>query len=106
MAVATQNGVAFDELRYLKTPPDEVTLRDLISRLEDPIENLVRKDAHFAKLGLNEQDYVDNPDAVVKVLLAHPRLLQRPIIVHEAKAIIGRPLDGVRAKDRLAELFG
>lgn len=106
MAVATDNGIDVDEVRYLKNPPDEATLRAIIAKLEDPVENLVRKDAQFGKLGLNEDDYVGNPDAVVSVLLAHPKLLQRPIIVTDDKAIIGRPLDGVKAKERLHQLFG
>ncbi len=106
MAVATDTGIDFDEVRYMKNPPDEATLRGIISMLEDPVENLVRKDAQFAKLGLDADDYVGDADAVVAVLLEHPRLLQRPIIVHGHKAIIGRPLDGVMAKTRLADLFG
>ena len=105
MAVATEMGVDFEEVRYTKNPPDEAALRDLISKLEDPVENLVRKDAQFKKLELNEDDYVGNVDAVVEVLLRYPRLLQRPVIVTADKAIIGRPLDGVKAKDRLAEIF-
>ena len=46
-----------------------------------------------------------NVDAVVEVLVRYPRLLQRPVIVTADRAIIGRPLDGVKAKDRLAEIF-
>ena len=106
MAVATDYGMEIDEVRYLKNPPDEATLRAIIGKLEDPVENLVRKDAQFAKLGLKEGDYVNNPDAVVEILLAYPKLLQRPVVVTEAKAIIGRPLDGVKARDRLQDLFG
>ena len=106
MAVATEMGVEFEEIRYTKNPPDEAALRDLIAKLEDPVENLVRKDAQFKKLELNEDDYVGNADKVVEVLLAYPKLLQRPVIVTDDKAIIGRPLDGVKAKDRLAEIFG
>lgn len=106
MAVATEMNVEFEEIRYMKTPPDEATLREIIAKLEDPVENLVRKDAQFAKLELREDDYVGNADAVVAVLLAHPKLLQRPVIVANDKAIIGRPLDGSKAKERLAELFG
>ncbi len=106
MAVATDMRVDFDEVRYLKTPPDEATLRAIIAKLEDPVEGLVRKDAQFAKLGLVADDYVANPDAVVAILLEHPKLLQRPIIVTDDKAIIGRPLGDSKAKERLAELFG
>ena len=106
MAVATELGIDFEDVRYLKNPPDEATLRGIIAKLEDPVENLVRKDAHFKKLELNEDDYVGDADAVVAILLEHPRLLQRPIIVKGKKAIIGRPLGDEKAKDRLAALLG
>ncbi|NQY57837.1 MAG: arsenate reductase [Ilumatobacteraceae bacterium] len=98
-------GIDVDEVRYLKEPPDEATLRAIIDGLEDPVENLVRKDAQFNKLGLNEADYVGNVDAVVEVLLQYPRLMQRPVIVRDGRAIIGRPLGDAKAKDRLAAIF-
>ena len=106
MAVATEMNVEFDEVRYLKTPPNEAALRDIIAKLEDPVENLVRKDAHFKKLELSEGDHVDNADAVVAILLAHPKLMQRPVIVRGDKAVIGRPLGDEKANDRLAVLLG
>ena len=105
MAVATEMGIEFEEVRYTKNPPDEATLRELIAKLEDPVENLVRKDSQFKKLELDEDDYVGNVDAVVEVLVRYPRLLQRPVIVTDEKAIIGRPLDDKKAKDRIAEIF-
>lgn len=85
--------------------PDEQTLRELIAKLEEPVEALVRKDSQFAKLGLNESDYVGNVDAVVEVLGKYHRLLQRPIIVGTDKAIIGRPFEGVMAKARVAAMM-
>lgn len=105
MAVATELGVEFNEVRYMQDFPDEQTLRALISKLEEPVENLVRKDSQFAKLGLNENDYIGNVDAVVEVLGKYHRLLQRPIIVGSDKAIIGRPFAGVMAKDRVAAMM-
>lgn len=98
-------GIDVDEVRYLNAPPDEETLRSIIDGLEDPVENLVRKDAQFKKLGLNEDDYVGNVDAVVEVLLQYPRLMQRPIVMRDGRAIIGRPLGDAKAKDRLAAIF-
>lgn len=59
--------------------------------LEDPIEDLVRKDSKFKKLELNPDDYVDNPKAVVDILVKHKQLLQRPVLMKGKKAIIGRP---------------
>ncbi len=105
MAVATEMGVEFDEVRYMSDFPDEKTLRSIIKKLEDPVERLVRKDSQFKKLGLDPDDYVGNADAVVEVLTQYHRLLERPIVVGPKKAIVGRPLDGEKAKDRLAALF-
>lgn len=95
MAVAEQKGVAFTEVRYQKAKPDRATLQHLVSILDGPVEDLVRKDSQFKKLGLNPDDYVGNPDAVVDVLEKYIRLLQRPVIVRGDKAIIGRPRDKV-----------
>ena len=71
------------------------------------MENLVRKDSQFSKLGLDADDYVGDADAVVDVLLRYPRLMQRPVLVQ------GRPghhraaaRRHAKAKDRLAEFLG
>ena len=106
MAVATDTGADFEVVLYIQDRPDEATLRGVVERLEDPVENLVRKDSQFSKLGLDADDYVGNADAVVEVLLRYPRLLQRPVLVRGERAIIGRPLGEAKAKDRLAEFLG
>jgi arsenate reductase len=97
LAVAEQNGVDFEAVLYLKQRPDRATLEDLVRKLEDPVEDLVRKDSRFKKLELNADDYVGNPRAVVDILEQHPALLQRPVIVRGNKAIIGRPRDRTSA---------
>jgi arsenate reductase (glutaredoxin) len=48
-------------------------------------------------LQLNADDYVDNPEAVIDLLVKHAKLLQRPVVVANGKAIIGRPKDRIRA---------
>ena len=88
-------GVDAEVVQYLKTPPDRATLERLVGMLEDPVEDLVRKDANFEKLGLSADDYVGNAKAVVDVLVEHPQLMQRPLLVKGNKAIIGRPKDRV-----------
>lgn len=85
--------------------PDEQTLRGIVERLEDPVEDLVRKDSQFKKLGLDADDYVGDPEAVIDVLVRYPRLLQRPVLVRGDKAIIGRPLGDAKAKDRVAHFL-
>ena len=105
MAVATEAEVDFEVVLYMSDRPDRGTLQGIVERLEDPVENLVRKDSQFSKLELDPDDYVANPDAVVEVLLEYPRLLQRPVLVRGDRAIIGRPLGDMKAKDRLAEFL-
>ncbi len=99
MAVAEDLGVEHDTVLYMKEPPDRKTLERIVSMLEDPVEDLVRKDSRFKKLELDPDDYVGNPEAVVDVILRHKALMQRPVVVKGKKAIIGRP------KSRIAELL-
>ena len=84
-----------DVVLYIKEPPDRATLEKIVAGLEDPVEDLVRKDAKFKKLELDPDDFVENPSAVVDILVEHKQLLQRPVIVKGSKAIIGRPKDRI-----------
>jgi len=93
LAVAKELGVDADVVQYLKTPPDKATLEKIVGMLQDPVEDLVRKDAKFEKLGLDPAAFVGKPKAVVDILLKHKELMQRPVIVKGNKAIIGRPKD-------------
>lgn len=58
--------------------------------LGTPPAELVRKDRRFDELGLKAEDYA-TPEAVVALLLEHPELMQRPIVVKGGKAVIARP---------------
>ncbi len=95
MAVAEQENVEVEVVLYMKNPPDQATLEHIVSVLEDPVEDLVRKDSKFKELGLNPDDYVGNPDAVVQLLTERKALMQRPVLVTDKKAIIGRPKDRI-----------
>ncbi|WP_370890156.1 arsenate reductase (glutaredoxin) [Janibacter sp. GXQ6167] len=90
----SDEGVEARVMEYLKTPLDEAALRDLIGKLEDAPTDLVRRDGFFKELGLTDAD-VETIDQVVAVLVEHPRLMQRPVIVRGDRAIIGRPKDRV-----------
>ena len=92
-------GIEPDVVLYMKEPPDRAALEKIVAGLEDPVEDLVRKDSRFKKLELNADDYVGNAEAVIDLLVEQKALLQRPIVVKGNKAIIGRP------KDRIATLL-
>ncbi len=87
-------GVDHEVVQYLKAPLDRAALIELVGQLEDPPADLVRKDGFFADQGLTADDYT-TPDAVADLLVEHPRLMQRPVLVRGGKAIIGRPKDRV-----------
>ncbi|MDH3301365.1 MAG: arsenate reductase [Acidimicrobiia bacterium] len=89
-----------DVVLYMKEPPDRAALEKIVAGLEDPVEDLVRKDSRFKKLELDPDDYVGNPEAVIDLLVEQKALLQRPVIVKGRKAIIGRP------KTRIVEFLG
>ena len=98
MRIAEELGVSADIVLYIKTPPTEAVLRDIVAKLEDPVTDLVRRDSMWQKLGLTDSD-VATADQVVEVLLRHKQLMQRPVVVTPTKAIIGRP------KERVASLL-
>jgi arsenate reductase len=64
----------------------------------EPVAELVRKDKRFDELKLRAADYTTR-DAVIDVLLKYPELMQRPIVIHDGRAVIARPAD------KLAALF-
>ena len=100
MAVAEELEAEYEVVLYIKNPPDRPALETLVGALEDPVEDLVRKDSKFKKLGLDPDDFVGNPEAVIEILLKHKQLLQRPVLVKGRKAIIGRP------KARISDFLG
>ncbi len=91
LAVAEELGVEAEVVLYMKTPPDRDALEKIVNGLEEPVDGLVRKDSRFAKLGLDADHYVENPEAVVDLLVEQKALLQRPVVVMGERAIIGRP---------------
>ena len=92
-------GVEFDTVEYLKTPLHRATLERIVTMLDGSPAELVRKDRRFEELGLKAADYA-TAETVVALLLKHPELMQRPIVVKGTRAVIARP------PERLLALLG
>jgi arsenate reductase len=91
LAILEQRSVDHGVVDYLATPLSRDQLESIVAMLIDPVPDLVRRtDARFTELGLDPSAYND-ADEVVELLLAHPELMQRPIVVSGGKAVIGRP---------------
>ena len=95
MAVAAELGIDPTIVNYRSQPPSADELRAIIAKLDDPPTALVRRDALFEKLGLTEAD-VATTDQIVDVIVNNKMLMQRPLLVTDDKAIIGRPKERVR----------
>ena len=65
-----------------------------MERVSDEPGELIRKDKNFTELGLKASDY-ETADAVVELLLEHPKLMQRPIFLVGDRAVICRPSERV-----------
>ncbi len=89
-----ERGVEFDVIEYLKTPLDRATFERLLSLLPNSPADFVRKDKNFEALGLDASKYVTR-EAVIDLLLQHPVLMQRPIIVKGQQAVLARPSEKV-----------
>jgi len=94
LEILRDRDVEFDVIEYLKTPLTKADLEKFLDLLPNEPQELVRKDKRFKDLGLSAHDYTTN-DAVIQILLEHPSLMERPVIVKGDKAVIARPSDKV-----------
>jgi len=77
-------------VEYLKTPPDKETLRQLIQQLGIKPRELVRiHEDEYKQAGLDDVSMSDQE--VIAAMVKYPKLIERPIVVCDGKAIIGRP---------------
>ena len=81
-------------VEYLKSPLSAEELETLLGQLGGDPAGLVRKDKHFAELGLDPGDYTSAAE-VSAILAQHPRLMERPVAVSAGRAVVGRPPERV-----------
>lgn len=94
LALLRENGVEPQVSEYLKTPPDEAALRDLLKKLGLCAHEILRtKEDAYVSCGLSPES---SEAEILTAIVAHPILLERPIIVKGNRAIIGRPPENVR----------
>lgn len=87
-------GLSPSIMLYLETPPDAGQLRDLLSKLGISARQLLRTSEDDYKT-LNLADPSLSDDALINAMAAHPKLIERPILVAGEKAVIGRPPENV-----------
>jgi arsenate reductase len=94
LALIREAGIEPDVIEYLKTPPGREKLLALIAATGQPVRGIVRqKEALYAELALDGA----SDAALVDAMVAHPILMNRPIVVIDGKARLCRPSETVLA---------
>ncbi|MCL6266113.1 arsenate reductase (glutaredoxin) [Flagellimonas myxillae] len=87
------SGEPFEVVRYLDNVPTMDELATLIEYLGIPPEALVRKNEAIWKEQFKGKNLSDSE--IIEAMVQHPKLIERPIIVKDKKAVIGRPADKI-----------
>lgn len=88
--IATERGIDATIVEYLKAPPDQATLKRILDVIAESPADLVRKDKRFKDLQLDAADYTTRAE-VVALLLEHPELMERPVVIVGGRGVIARP---------------
>tara|TARA_B100001142_G_C14312761_1_gene647269 strand:+ start:1769 stop:2065 length:297 start_codon:yes stop_codon:yes gene_type:complete len=87
--ILKKEKIKFNIIEYLKTPLNIKDLKSVIKRLDlNPIDIIRKKDKLFKELQI---DIISENEKILDIIVKNPRLLERPIVTKEEKAVIARP---------------
>lgn len=86
-------GVEVEVIEYLKAPPSKNELKELLKQLDLSASAIIRKNEsifkeNFKGKQLSEEEWIE-------AMIAHPKLIERPIVVKGNQAVLGRPPENV-----------
>ncbi|MDC0663883.1 arsenate reductase (glutaredoxin) [Marinobacter sp. SS21] len=94
LALLEDNGVQPEIIRYLETPPTAEELSDILDLLGLAPRELMRsKETLYKELGLD--DPALDRDTLINAMVSNPKLIERPIVIRQGKAVLGRPPENV-----------
>ena len=94
LALVRNSGEEPRIVEYLKTPPTREALADLIRRMDVPVRDVLRqKGTPYAELSLGDPSLTD--DQLLDAMMAHPILINRPIVVTSLGVKLCRPSEAV-----------
>lgn len=95
LQILEDSGQKFEIVKYLEDIPTEKELRQVISCLDIKPEQLVRKNEAIWKE--NYKNKLLNDEEIITIMLEHPKLIERPIVIKNNKAVIGRPPEHIKS---------
>lgn len=92
LALLRERGIEPEVVLYLKNPPDRATLQATVRATGEPVRALLReKEKLCAELGLD--DAAKSDDELIDAMLAHPVLINRPVVITDKGARLCRPVE-------------
>lgn len=89
-----ERNLDIEVVEYLKTPPDEKTLREILKQLGLKPRQLMRtKEDIYKELNLDNESLSD--EQLIQAMVNNPKLIERPIVVKNGKVALGRPPENV-----------
>jgi len=88
-----EKGAEAEVVKYLDTPPSKEEIRALLKMLGISARELMRtKEPIYKELGLKE---VKDEEKLIDAMAENPKLIERPIVIKDGKAAIGRPIENI-----------
>jgi arsenate reductase len=94
LALLEEGGIDPEIILYLETPPSAETLTDVLQKLGITPRQLLRKGEDAYKEN-NLSDTSLSDQQLIDAMVAHPKLIERPIVINGSKAALGRPPEQV-----------
>lgn len=94
LAILESSNLKFDVINYIKDPVSTDELKSLLHKLDIPAEALIRKNEAIWKQEYKHKQLSE--EDLIAAMVAHPKLIERPIVVNGDKAVIGRPPEKIK----------
>ena len=93
VALLEEQGVEATIVKYLETPPSKEEIVEVLKMLGISARELMRtKEDIYRELGLKD---VADENTLIDAMASNPKLIERPIVIKNAKAAIGRPIENI-----------
>ena len=94
LELLSSRGLAPTIIEYLKTPPDAITLKSILQKLKvEPRQAMRTQEAPYLELELANTEL--SAEELIEAMVKNPILIERPIVVTEDRAVIGRPPENI-----------
>lgn len=95
LAILQESKLPFEIINYLETPLSSAELSEIIKLLGIPPIDLVRKNEAIWKENYKGRNLSDSE--IITAMVKNPKLIERPIVINNGKAVIGRPPELIKS---------